>query len=76
MLRDALAVALELSHNYIGTEHLLLGLYRNADSPAAAILTAAGGDRAERAGRRSSSRARCRSRLARERADGSWAAPG
>jgi ATP-dependent Clp protease ATP-binding subunit ClpA len=42
VLRDALAVALELGHNYIGTEHLLLGLYRNPDSPAAAILVAAG----------------------------------
>jgi ATP-dependent Clp protease ATP-binding subunit ClpA len=41
-LRDAVAVALELGHNYIGTEHLLLGLYRNADSPAARILVAAG----------------------------------
>ncbi len=41
-LRDALAVALELGHNYIGTEHLLLGLYRNADSTAAWILGEAG----------------------------------
>jgi ATP-dependent Clp protease ATP-binding subunit ClpA len=47
VLRDALAVALELGHNYIGTEHLLLGLYRNADSPAAAILTAAGATEAD-----------------------------
>lgn len=46
-LRDALAVALELGHNYIGTEHLLLSLYRNADSPAAAILTTAGASEAE-----------------------------
>jgi len=41
-LRDALAVALEFGHNYIGTEHLLLGLYRNEDSLAAQILTRAG----------------------------------
>lgn len=41
-LRDALAVALEFGHNYIGTEHLLLGLYRNDDSLAARILTEAG----------------------------------
>jgi ATP-dependent Clp protease ATP-binding subunit ClpA len=41
-MRDALATALELGHNYIGTEHLLLGLYRNANSAAAAILVAAG----------------------------------
>jgi ATP-dependent Clp protease ATP-binding subunit ClpA len=45
-MRDALAVALELGHNYIGTEHLLLGLYRNANSPAAAILIAAGASEA------------------------------
>jgi len=51
VLRDALAVALELGHNYIGTEHLLLGLYRNASSPAAAILIAAGAtEAAARAG--------------------------
>jgi ATP-dependent Clp protease ATP-binding subunit ClpA len=41
-LRDALVVALELGHNYIGTEHLLLGLYRNQGSPAGSILAAAG----------------------------------
>ncbi len=41
-LRDALAVALEFGHNYIGTEHLLLALYRNTDSLAARILTSAG----------------------------------
>jgi ATP-dependent Clp protease ATP-binding subunit ClpA len=42
VLRDALAVALEFGHNYIGTEHLLLGLYRNPDSTAARILNEAG----------------------------------
>jgi ATP-dependent Clp protease ATP-binding subunit ClpA len=42
VLRDALAIALEFGHNYIGTEHLLLGLYRNGDSLAAQILTQAG----------------------------------
>ncbi len=41
-LKDALAIALELGHNYIGTEHLLLGLYRNEDSLATRILTQAG----------------------------------
>jgi ATP-dependent Clp protease ATP-binding subunit ClpA len=41
-LRDALAVALELAHNYIGTEHLLLGLYGDPASPAAGILASAG----------------------------------
>jgi ATP-dependent Clp protease ATP-binding subunit ClpA len=42
LLRDALTVALEFGHNYIGTEHLLLGLYRNADSAATGILLEAG----------------------------------
>jgi ATP-dependent Clp protease ATP-binding subunit ClpA len=46
-LRDALAVALELGHNYIGTEHLLLGLYRDPGSPAAVILAAAGTSESE-----------------------------
>jgi len=42
VLSDALAVALEFGHNYIGTEHLLLGIYRNADSAATWILLEAG----------------------------------
>jgi ATP-dependent Clp protease ATP-binding subunit ClpA len=46
-LRNALAVALEFAHNYIGTEHLLLGLYRDPGSPAAVILTAAGATESE-----------------------------
>ena len=46
-MRDALAIALELGHNYIGTEHLLLALYRNAGSPAAAILAASGASEAD-----------------------------
>jgi ATP-dependent Clp protease ATP-binding subunit ClpA len=41
-LRDVLAVALEFSHNYIGTEHMLLGLYRNEESAAARILAECG----------------------------------
>jgi len=41
-LSDALTVALGFGHNYIGTEHLLLGLYSNANSQAAAILIDAG----------------------------------
>jgi ATP-dependent Clp protease ATP-binding subunit ClpA len=41
-LRDALALALEFGHNYIGTEHLLLALYQNEDGLAARILTQAG----------------------------------
>jgi hypothetical protein len=43
---DALAAAvtnaLELGHNYIGTEHLLLGLFRHPDSVACEILTEGG----------------------------------
>jgi Clp amino terminal domain, pathogenicity island component len=46
-LRDALAIALHFGHNYIGTEHLLLGLYQGEDSPAAAILAAVGSTKAE-----------------------------
>jgi ATP-dependent Clp protease ATP-binding subunit ClpA len=42
VLRDALAVALEFGHNYIGTEHILLGMYRNEDSLATRILTQTG----------------------------------
>ena len=41
-LRDALTVALEFGHNYIGTEHILLGLYRNGESLAARTLVEAG----------------------------------
>ena len=41
-LRDALTVALEFGHNYIGTEHILLGLYRNGESFAARTLVEAG----------------------------------
>jgi ATP-dependent Clp protease ATP-binding subunit ClpA len=46
-LRNALAIALERGHNYIGTEHLLLGLYRDPASPAAVILAAAGATESE-----------------------------
>jgi ATP-dependent Clp protease ATP-binding subunit ClpA len=46
-LRNALAVALERGHNYIGTEHLLLGLFREPDSPAVATLAAAGATESE-----------------------------
>jgi ATP-dependent Clp protease ATP-binding subunit ClpA len=41
-IRDALAIALELAHNYIGTEHILLALFRNPAAPAAVILAGAG----------------------------------
>jgi hypothetical protein len=41
-LRGALEEALELGHNYIGTEHLLLGLQREADYASAEILSTLG----------------------------------
>ena len=41
-LVSALAVALEFGHNYIGTEHILLGLYREPDSLAARVLAELG----------------------------------
>ena len=37
-LQGALGEALRLGHNYIGTEHILLGLLRDRDTPAASIL--------------------------------------
>jgi ATP-dependent Clp protease ATP-binding subunit ClpA len=42
VLTDALTEALKFGHNYIGTEHLLLGIYRNPDGTAASILLEAG----------------------------------
>lgn len=42
VLELSLREALQLGHNYIGTEHLLIGMYRNPDSPAAVILAEAG----------------------------------
>jgi hypothetical protein len=47
VLLNAVAVALEFGHNYIGTEHILLGLYRDPDSLAARVLSAAGADGSE-----------------------------
>ncbi len=45
-IRDALLAArdcaLEMRHEYVGTEHLLLGLVRRDDGPAAATLAALG----------------------------------
>ena len=40
----SLREALQLGHNYIGTEHLLLGLVREAESGAARLLAARGAD--------------------------------
>jgi ATP-dependent Clp protease ATP-binding subunit ClpA len=42
VLRDAVVEALELGHNYIGTEHILLGLLRDPDSPGAGLLRGLG----------------------------------
>ena len=46
-LRDAVVEALELGHNYIGTEHILLGLLRDPDAPAARMLAELGATPAE-----------------------------
>jgi hypothetical protein len=46
-LRGALVEALELGHNYIGTEHILLGLLRDPDAPAAQLLAQLGATPAE-----------------------------
>ena len=48
-LELALREALHLGHNYIGTEHILLGLLRNEDELAAELLSGLGvtRDRAE-----------------------------
>jgi len=47
VLMNAVAVALEFGHNYIGTEHILLALYRDPDSLAARVLAEAGAERSE-----------------------------
>jgi ATP-dependent Clp protease ATP-binding subunit ClpA len=43
-LLNAVVIALEFGHNYIGTEHLLLALYRDPDSLAARVLAELGAD--------------------------------
>jgi ATP-dependent Clp protease ATP-binding subunit ClpA len=37
-LHEALRVALRMGHNYIGTEHILLGLLAGADATAATLV--------------------------------------
>ena len=43
-LELSLREALQLGHHYIGTEHILLGLIREGEGPAAQVLTAMGAD--------------------------------
>jgi hypothetical protein len=45
VLEEAVNVSLELGHNYVGTEHLLLGLYRGQNGLAARILVKLGAGR-------------------------------
>ncbi len=45
VLEETLIVAVELGHNYIGTEHLLLGLYRGQEGLALQILNKLGANR-------------------------------
>jgi ATP-dependent Clp protease ATP-binding subunit ClpC len=47
VLELSLRESLQLSHNYIGTEHILLGLIREGDGLAAQILVRLGADLAE-----------------------------
>ncbi len=44
MLELSLREALQLGHNYIGTEHILLGLVREAEGVAAQVLVSLGAD--------------------------------
>jgi len=44
VLELSLREALQLGHNYIGTEHMLLGLIREGEGVAAQVLTALGAD--------------------------------
>src|ERR1700691_5228841 len=44
VLKLSLNEALQLGHNYIGTEHILLGLLREREGVAARVLTGLGAD--------------------------------
>jgi hypothetical protein len=46
VLETALSEALRLGHNYIGTEHFLLALYRDPDAVPARVLVGLGADEA------------------------------
>ena len=45
VLEEAVTAALELGHNYVGTEHLLLGVYRGQDGLAKQLLEKNGASR-------------------------------
>lgn len=45
VLEEAVNVSVELGHNYVGTEHLLLGLYRGQEGLALRILEKLGANR-------------------------------
>lgn len=47
VIEGAIAEARELNHNYVGTEHLLLGLLREHEGVAAVVLMALGVDLAK-----------------------------
>ena len=47
VLRDAVVEAIQRAHNYIGTEHLLLALLRDPDTPVAQLLGQLGASPAE-----------------------------
>ena len=44
IIEIAVAEATRLGHNYVGTEHLLMGILREYDSVASKIITASGAD--------------------------------
>ena len=64
VLELSLREALQLGHNYIGTEHMLLGLVREGEGVAAQVLVSLGADLAGCASRSSSC---CRATRARSR---------
>ncbi|HYL53815.1 MAG TPA: Clp protease N-terminal domain-containing protein [Acidimicrobiia bacterium] len=51
VLAAAVGQALELGHNYVGTEHLLLGLFSDTEGMAAQVLATLGVDRQQVRGR-------------------------
>ena len=43
-IEQAMSDAARLGHNYVGTEHILMGLMRDSESSAARLIASAGGD--------------------------------